>query len=332
MLTWRVEKDGLVIRQGTPKHNLILNQGLDFVASYAFADCFNYCAGGDSNTPPAKSDTGLGNEVDRTGTKVQTGSANGAELSNNVFKIFRTFQFADRLTDVVYREIGFSPLGVAGNNLFSKALLRDNAGDPIDVPVSIGERLIVKYELYIEIFDATTAVSTGIKNRSNTSGSLRIQKIGLKGVSLTGITEDYDAIGSPNEPSTVASLFVSPDGSPPEPFGQSIDRSVGAYEDEGSISNYVTASYKRSKGLLIRPASLLGSWQSVGIGPADNQGAVFVFDQSQSKESNKAYFINFTYYWTKKNLSNFSPWLDFEDAVYLSPRDNKQNSYAYFAL
>jgi len=332
MVTWSVEKDGQVVRGANPKHNLILNQGLDFIASYSFADCFNYCAAGDSNVIPTKTDVALGNELSRTGTKSATGSANGAELSNNVFKLFRTFEFAIEVSDVIYREVGMSPFGVPGSNIFSKALLRDNAGDPIDVPVATGEKLVVKYELYIEIFDAETQIGTAINGRANSSGILRIQKIGLKGISALGDTEDYDVVGSCNEPSTQASMFISTDNSPPEPFGQCIDRSAGAYEDDGSISNYQASTYRRNKSLLIRPADLASSWRSVGVGPAANNGAVFVFDQDQNKESNKAYFINFTYFWTKRNLSNFSPWLDFEDAVYLSNRYNKQNSFAYFAL
>ncbi len=75
MVTWMVLKGDQVIRQASPKHNLILNQGLNFVAEYSFADCFNYAAGGDVAVEPVKTDTALGNEISRTGTKMQTGSA-----------------------------------------------------------------------------------------------------------------------------------------------------------------------------------------------------------------------------------------------------------------
>ncbi len=321
-LSWKIEKDGKVLRESSTYNNLILNQGLDFIASYPFADCFLYCVVGSTGNAPVRTDTGLGNEIKRTNNYSLSGNSNGTQLVNNVYTIFRTFTFVADVVPYVYREVGFSPIGIAGNNLFSKALIKDSSGVPVEVSVNIGETLTVRYELSIEIFDATLSLS---------SGHLRFQKIGLKAISdVNGSTINYDDTNGCNEPSIQANLFLSSSSAAPEPFGSCADRSP-ATSKTGSLSNYVTGAYNRKKGALFKTSELPSSWRSVGVGSASSHGAVFVYNADHF-ESNKAYFVNFTYYWVHHNNSSFVEWLDFEDSVYLSQRVKKANTYAYFAL
>lgn len=330
-VNWKVEKDGCVLRQSNPYNNLILNQGLDYIASYPFADCFNYCAVGTVGVAPIKTDTGLGAEIKRTNNLSLAATANGGALSNNVFKIFRTFIFVVDVAPYTVREVGFSPIASAGNNLFSKALIKDGTGTPVNVTVNIGETLTVRYELSIEIFDAVKNVSNGLDGHS-AGGVVRFQKIGLKSISdVTGLTINYDDTGACNEPSVQANIFISTSGAPPEPFGGCIDRSPGVTK-LGSLSNYITSSYGRKKGVMFKPSEMLPTWRSVGVGSPTSHGAIFVYNVDQTAESNKAYLVNFSYYWVHQNGSSFTDWLDFEDNVYLSKRVNKLNSYAYFAL
>ncbi len=329
---WSVQKDGVVLRQSNSYNNLILNQGLDYVASYPFADCFKYCAVGTGISAPISSDTGLSSEVRRTNNYNIVGDANGTALVGNVYTIHRTFIFDAAVAPHTYGEVGFSPLSASGNNLFSKALIKNGAGIPITVLVGIGETLTIRYDLSIEIYDALKTIRLGITGITS-PGKLRIQKIGLKSVNSLGVTEDYDDTGAANEPSVQSNIFISDSSNPPEPFGSCIDRSP-VVSKTGSLSNYVSEDYSRKKGVLFTPSELasMPSFRSVGVGSASSHGLVMVFNGEQSAGSNKAYFVNFTYRWVHATGSSFTPWLDSEDALYLNKRVVKNNDYAYFAL
>lgn len=328
-IKWSVQKEGRTIRESRSYSNLILDQGLDFIASYAFADCFKYCALGSGTVAPVGTDTGLANETNRTNNYAATAESNGATLTNNVFKIFRTFVFPAHLASATYGEVGFSPLATTGGNLFSKALLKTSDGDPTTVTINEGETITVRYDLSIEMFDASRRVNNGLAGVQG--GYLRIQKVGLKGVSATGETEDYDDAGACNEPSIAANIFMSANGDAPEPFNSCIDRSPVSSK-QGSLSNYVAGSHGRNKGVIFKASEKMSPWRSVGVGSANAHGAIFVFDNQQSADSNKAYFVTFSYYWVHQNESSFVNWLDGDDQLYLNARLNKANTYAYFAL
>ncbi len=331
-VSWKIQKDGNTLRESGKYNNLILNQGLNYVAAYSFADCFNYCAVGSVGIAPVKTDTGLGSEVKRTNNYSVSALSNGATLTNNILTLFRTFSFSAEVVPVTYREVGFSPISTSGNNLFSKALLKDSAGNPLSVLIGIGETLSIRYELSIEIFDATRLIPNGIDGHSNSRGYARIQKVGLKGIdTTTGATNNYDDTNGANEPSVQSTIFVSTNGSPPEPFGSCLDRSPASVKT-GSLSNYVTDSHVRKKGVMFKPSELGATIRSVGVGSAESHGAIFVFDADQTTESNKAYIVNFQYAWVHQNSSSFTNWLFSEDALYLNKRLNKVNTYAYFAL
>jgi hypothetical protein len=330
-LSWKVEKDGQTLRQSCTYNNMILNQGLDFIAEYSFADCFNYCVVGSVGTAPVRTDTGLGSEVRRTNNCSAAVGANGAALSTNIFTLTRTFIFPAIEVPNAYREVGFSPFSTAGNNLFSKALLKDSLGVPVTVNTGVGETLTVRYDLSIEIFDASTRVRNGIEGRSSSDGYVRMQKVGLKGISALGVTENYDDALGVNEPSVQSNIFVSTNGAAPEPFGSCLDRSP-VTSKVGSLSNYVEGSYVINKGVLLKPSETPATVRSAGVGTGPAHGSVFVFDSDQTPGAGKAYFLNFTYAWVHQNSSNFSEWLDGDDYLYLNKRLNKLNSYAYFAL
>jgi hypothetical protein len=327
-IRWLVKKDGQTIRESCTYSNLILDQGLDFVASYAFADCFRYCVVGSGTTAPTKTDTGLANELRRTNNYSTAPESNGATLTNNVFKIFRTFIFSAHEAQVTYGEVGFSPIATAGNNLFSKALLKNGEGVPVQVTVGIDETLTVRYELSIEIFDAAKIVRNAI---SGQTGYVKIQKVGLKGISALGVTENYDDTNAANEPSVASTIFLSNSGDPPEPFNQCLDRNPTASK-MGSLSNYVTGSYGRNKVALFKPSEKLTEWRSVGVGSGTSHGSILVFNSQQTADASKAYLVTFQYFWVHQNESNFSDWLDGDDYLYLNKRLNKVNTYAYFAL
>lgn len=331
MIRWKVQKDGLTIRESSsPYSNMILNQGLDFIADYSFAACFNYCAIGSGVAEPIKTDKGLADEIRRTDNVSLSANSNGTSLVNNVYMMYRTFVFEPILEAKTYGEMGFSPLAASSNNLFSKALFKNSSGVAQTVLVNPGEVISIRYELSIEIYDGTKNVSQGISGVSS-SGVLKFQKVGLKAVNATGGITDFDDTQACNEPSVQARIFISDSSLPPEPFNQCVDRSPG-YDKMGSLSTYATSAYQRKKGVMFIPSELPDSFRSVGVGRLDSHGTVFVFNGEQTPPDGKAYVVNFTYIWVYQSPSNFEVWLDSEDAVYLHPRVKKVNSYAYFAL
>lgn len=325
---WSVSKNGATVRESRTYSNLILDQGLDFIASYAFADCFRYCALGNGSLAPNKLDASLTNEVRRTNNYSVTSGSNGASVTNNVYRIFRTFVFSSVEYAQTFRELGFSPLGQSGANLFSKALFKDSGGVPTTLVVNPGETLSIRYELSIEIFDASKTVRNAI---SGQTAYVKFQKIGLMGISPSGETVGFDDLNGANEPSTSAPIFLSNSSAPPDQFGSCVERDSLSVKMSGR-SKYVPGSYGVSKTALFKPSERATSWRSVGVGNGPSHGAILVFNSQQTADSSKAYLVTFKYFWVHQNSSNFSIWLDGEDYLYLNKRLNKVNTYSYFAM
>ncbi len=331
-LSWSVEKDGNIIRRSSVYNNLILKQGLNFIASYAFADCFKYCCVGSGIVAPNSSNTSLNSEIKRTSTCDIAPNSNGSQFSSNIFSIFRTFVFVADTVAYTYGEVGFSPIASSGSNLFSKALIKDGLGNPTTVFVNIGERLLVQYTLSIEIHDATKIISSGIKGAAST-GLLRAQKIALKGIDISGNTIDYDDALSANEPSNQSTIFISNVSTAPDLFNTCFDRTP-AISKTGQLSTYVNGQYSRKKVATFIPAELasMSPFRSVGVGSASSHGLIMVFDAEQSAPTNMSYVVSFTYNWANNNGAGFVPWLQGDDMTYLNKRISKNNTYAYFAL
>lgn len=331
-LSWKIEKDGKIIQSSTVYNNLILKQGLNFIASNFFADCFKYCCVGTGTTTPSLSDTALTTEIKRTSTYNTAFNSNGTQLSSNIFSIFRGFVFAADTTAYTYGEVGFSPIATSGSNLFSKALIKNSLGLPTTVVVNIGERLLVQYNLSIEIHDAVKTITSGIKNTSS-SGQLRVQKVGLKGIDSSGNTIDYDDTNGANEPANPSNIFISNVSNPPDSFNTCFDRAP-VIGKNGQLSSYINGQYLRKKSATFTPSELsrMPNFRSVGVGQAASHGLIIVFDLQQYIETNKAYLVSFTYKWSDNNNSNFVPWLQGDDMAYLNKRISKNNTYAYFAL
>ena len=323
---WSILKDGKIISESRPYSNLILEQGLNFIADFAFADCFKYCAIGSGDTQPNKLDKGLSSEMRRS-SQYSMGSS-GATLTNNIFRIFRTFTFSSIDSISSYCEIGFSPLSNSGDNLFSKALLKNSDGLPTTVTVNPGETLSVKYELSIEVFDAAKIVKNALPANP---AVIKIQKIGLMGVSLDGQTVAFDDTNGANEPSKVTSIFISNSDTAPDQFNSCIPREEAVIKD-CHLSNYVAGSFGRSKDVLFKSSERPSGWRSLGVGTGASHGTILVFNSPQSADASKAYLVSFKYFWVHQNESNFSIWLDGDDYLYLNKRTTKINTYSYFAM
>jgi hypothetical protein len=92
----------------------------------------------------------LGDELKRTTNYVTTPGACGASVSAPSITLFRTFLFTPESDLVTYTEIGLSPDGSIGDNLFSRILLA--APIPVQGPsvgVPGGQQLQITYQLTI---------------------------------------------------------------------------------------------------------------------------------------------------------------------------------------
>ena len=103
------EKTQKVLVKSKKKKNLILNQGLDFLALRSFVENVAYCAVGSSTVAPLYTDTGLIGEFDRT-ANLDTSLANYASttLTGNVFSFTRVFKLDTNVNPAYYGTVGWS--------------------------------------------------------------------------------------------------------------------------------------------------------------------------------------------------------------------------------
>lgn len=159
----QVIQGGVIVRETDWKNNLILNQGLDAVASHLICDLFLYCAIGTGTTPAANAQTGLDTEIARSNTYL-TGAPNcTSTLAANVLTHTRTFDFPIEVTGITYAEVGWSHSATIASNLNTRALF----ASPISV--ASGQSLRVVYQFVVTITPNTqralTAPITGWPSR-----------------------------------------------------------------------------------------------------------------------------------------------------------------------
>jgi hypothetical protein len=201
----QVIENGRVVRETAWKKNLILNQGLDAVATHLICDLFLFCAIGTGVSTPINTQTGLDVEVVRSNTYV-TGAPNcTSALAANVLTHTRTFDFPLEVTGITYSEVGWSHTGTVASNLNTRGLFAS------PVSVGSGQSLRVVYQFIVTITPNTqralTAPITGWPSRQWNVGCVCN---GTGGTSFPGVlsqpsigggdTVDYFAT---NEPVTI---------------------------------------------------------------------------------------------------------------------------------
>ena len=153
-----VDREGKIVDEGE-SHNLVLDAGLDLVASHGLGQgIFAYCVVGTGSTAPAATDTGLVAELTRTNTTWQGDST--VRTSNGVYDISRYFEFTYGAANGNLTEFGFSPNSGTGANLFSRALFRDGGGSPKTITKTSSEKLRVNYTLTVTLTPVTSTVGS----------------------------------------------------------------------------------------------------------------------------------------------------------------------------
>jgi len=202
-----VNSDGVVESRSPVKNNLILYQGIDFVAARSFVENILFCALGASSVPPLLTDTGLTDEVSRTGdydTTVENPCL--TTLVGNVYSIKKVFRFPTLVAPLTIGTLGLSYSSSPGNNLFSKSLVITENGNPGPVTAGVGKYFRISYTIQITLGPASpTSGSANIVGWTAPS-QYAIQYIGLKKLNSDNSVGYWDAGQDANEPSSFSAF------------------------------------------------------------------------------------------------------------------------------
>lgn len=301
---WEIidKETGSIIQTAPLKRNLILNQGLDFLAVRSFVSNVAYCALGTSTTAPLLTDTGLASEVLRTNTlDISIPNYAVTALNGNVYSFTRVFKFSNVSYTTAYGEIGWSYSGTTGNNLFSKAQIMDTAGTPRAIRLPNSTYLRVYYTISVTLSPSTSiAGPNNIDGLSAVTGVSQIQLIGLKKLNSDGSIGNWDVGTDCNELYSTVDTFVSRSSTALAAFGSSVDRSGSTNYTNSSFSNtYIGNGVVWKSGTFGKTNANDTSLRSMGLGSVGssttNSGFVFVFDSSVTKDVNHLLTTTFIY-------------------------------------
>jgi len=176
--TFQVEKfrnDGAVTYRGPEFSNLVLNVGLDQMASSGFGiaggNCY-YINVGEGSSTPAQTQTGLDNFLAATNNDIS--SSYGYQASTPYHKWGQaTFEFAIGSCTGNLTELGLS--GSSNAEYFNRQLFRDDAGDPTTITVKSDEglRITAKGFFYPDIEPGDTVAGSFLLNGTDTIDTIR---------------------------------------------------------------------------------------------------------------------------------------------------------------
>lgn len=159
------------------QHNIVLDQAYDsLIPQYGLLALNQYAAVGTGSTAPAPTQTGLGNEVARTGTVPGGESDQAIYVSPGVYDIRRVKEFTEsQVGGRNLTEWGFSPVSSAGANLMSRELFRDGNGNPVVLTLDADQRLRLIYTLRITLTPVTPqAVTVNIAGVGTRTGQFML--------------------------------------------------------------------------------------------------------------------------------------------------------------
>lgn len=261
------------------------------------------------------SQVGLETETKRSNNYV-VGTGNCETTTNvNVRTWRRTYDFTTETSTANYNELGVGWASSGATNVFSRILL----GSPITVDVGFNLRLV--YDLVGTFTPTASVYSTAsiggwpVSPATNTIGSESLQNFLTSTVGSTGTTDASTAMLDPAFLTTAGpvylSVFVSPSSSSLSNFATGSDRSTNAGWTTSVMSkaSYVASSFYVDKtGVLPVGTGNRTDLRSVGIGKlvgvstpaqAANNVCVFLFNQTQSKNSSQTLSITYRSSWSR---------------------------------
>lgn len=330
---WQVldAKDKKVVNQADKKHNHIFSGGLDLVADYTWAECFEYCRLGNQSNPsgstgayeavvgpnlqspvlgglgvssPSYYYTGFVEEISGVGNF----SGCETEIVNSGLKMRRTFDFPEQpvgttgeLPPETYTEIGWSPN--SSGPLFSRVITTGDNGAHTPILVYEGQFIRVIYELTVYIGPSGETINSDIITGWNSEGEAGIQLLGLSSVNNQGVSTYWDLASGANEPSVFAGAFLSNANDDLATFGDYVDRSTGVSYDTGiHLFNYENGTFTRTKRFfVVKDSGNYSGYNCIGLGnidsPAEYNSYVHKFNNPVDKENNYIVNAKFNFNW-----------------------------------
>jgi len=314
-------RSGAVLHDAGWRQNLILNGGLDMVASNLFADCFRYGHLGSGSALPQPTDIGLQNWARRSSTY---GAGDGATTYvGDVVTLQRSFLFAAETGAVTYNEFGSSPTNVDRAPLFNRVVF--------DNPLTLGNGQQAKITMALDIAVTpmtTPQVYTGdvISGWAGSTGQARVTGLRysdggaefsyLSSISAAGAT---NSISSGRQPLLEPSQVTTSDN---KLWASDATTLLGGVAQHGvnfnagstsnvsggtlTLQNYVSGTYSRVRSGVADLNDLnMAGIRSVGLGsyfiyvsyvkrPMFYQ---FLMDSAFTKANTHRLTLNFNYSW-----------------------------------
>lgn len=245
-----VKKQGKVINDTGWFHNLITNQGMNYLGTSS--GYLSFCRVGSSNTTPAFTDVTLGSQVAFTNS-VSTNDR--IETSYRYAVTGRTYTFSTGSAAGNIAEVGIGS-DPTGNTLFSRALILDSMGNPTTITVLPDEDLVIIYELWIKqptgdfiatVSGRSVTIRACLVDTNNSNRGWASQ------VNIGGAPFTAQAFNNTHgvHSGSIASITSAPSGT-----------TVYASSANISSESYVPDSYARVSLLRWLPAQAVGTWLS----------------------------------------------------------------------
>lgn len=228
--------------------NLLLN-GFYEGANYDVDDLFDRCYVGTGTTEPVVTDTSLESSVAYTLSRSNLSATRVADLQTGTINevVGSKFTFALGAINTNITEIGIKH--GSSNRFTTRALIKDELGNPASLSVDAGEQLIVEHRLFINDIPMSGSDTVNIKNKDGVVIDTVDVEYTLFGPGLGNANSSYNvgdtdwAFKSWGLPSRDSMVLV-PDGVVINPvYGQSI-------ADSGYTSEFETFNVGVSKQIV----------------------------------------------------------------------------------
>lgn len=277
--------------------NLILDSGLNRMGS---GPCATHCKVGNSSVEPQVSQTALGNQTAQT-SDIGSEMIGGDAVGNLYGLVRRVYRFGKGVATGNLSEVG---IGWA-DGLFSRALIKDNDGNPITVTVLADEEFDVVYELRAYAPTTDSTVNTVIAGTPRTftirpCGVNNSPTVGSWGYALAllmseGVTQAGHPRNSIGALGSNASLAGRGDPTPGGTFVVDATAITYAFTDGGYVNNtyrrMLRATWASDRGSVpfggFMFTTLGGVWQAV-VTPVIE------------KDSSKVYTTDIVISWARK--------------------------------
>lgn len=273
-------------------NNLVTDAGIDALGADDAVGLSYYCRFGTGNTPPNTDQTSLisptGAYKQRSRTVASGNSGSAPWYNYNIREwVFNPGDVSGNLSEIAFFN------NVSGTIMFSRALIKDEFGNPTTLTILPDEYVYVTYELraYVgDLADIPAEIELG-----GISYELNIRKFRVNDSSTSPWSPEYSPFAS-----RIAYVYSSTTQA--GLTGNVPYNSHATMENSGTLQPYVAGSLKRSFVCTAGPsfANIVGGFNQIlasrsGEGP----GFSIFFDKMVPKDTEKTLSFTFTTSWSR---------------------------------